>query len=279
MLLSSCCHTGGRAELREAGIKAPILVLGSIADDEAELVAKYNLIQTVYSKDIVCMLNALGKEHNRIVPVHIKLDTGMGRIGIRNDRELIDLLEQIKKLSYIDCQGVFTHFSTSDESDKTYTKEQLKIFNEMLHICKSYDIHFKYVHAANSAAIIDCPNTYFNMVRGGIAMYGYYPSDEVELQKVDISPVLEWHTKVMHIKEVKRGDAISYGKTFIAQKPMKIATIPVGYGDGYNRLLSNRGYVLVRGKRVPIVGRICMDQTMIDVTPIEDVSVGMMWCS
>jgi len=180
----------------------------------------------------------------------------------------------MKKLSYIDCQGVFTHFSTSDESDKTYTKEQLKIFNEMLHICKSYDIHFKYVHAANSAAIIDCPNTYFNMVRGGIAMYGYYPSDEVELQKVDISPVLEWHTKVMHIKEVKRGDAISYGKTFIAQKPMKIATIPVGYGDGYNRLLSNRGYVLVRGKRVPIVGRICMDQTMIDVTPIEDVSVG-----
>ena len=239
-----------------------------------DLVVEYNLVQTVFSEEDIYLLNSLGKKHNKRISVHIKLDTGMGRIGIRKEEQLISFLELLKNLQYVDCQGIFTHFSSSDEGDKAFTCAQLKKFKDMINICENYGVNFKWKHAANSAAIIEYPSTYFNMVRGGIAMYGYYPSNKIDTNKINLYPILKWTTKVMYIKEVEGGTSISYGRTFISDRPMKIATIPVGYGDGYNRLLSNRGYVLIKGEKAPILGRICMDQTMVDVTHIKDVAKG-----
>lgn len=262
------------AQLREAGIKAPILVLGAIDESAAKLIVEYDLTQTVFSEDIVKLLNELGKKYDKRVPVHIKLDTGMGRIGIRDAKELVHFLEIIKNLPYIDHQGIFTHFATADEKDKNFTQEQFNKFMDMLAMCKAHDIDFRYIHAANSAASIEYPNTYFDIVREGIAMYGYYPSTQIDTEKVVISPILEWHSKIVHIKEVETGCSIGYGRTFITDKNMKIATIPVGYADGYNRLLSNTGHVLVRGQKAPILGRICMDQTMIDISHIPGVTKG-----
>lgn len=262
------------AQLREAGIKAPILVLGAIDESAAKLIVEYDLTQTVFSEDIVKLLNELGKKYDKRVPVHIKLDTGMGRIGIRDAKELVHFIEIIKNLPYIDHQGIFTHFATADEKDKNFTQEQFNKFMDMLAMCKAHDIDFRYIHAANSAASIEYPNTYFDIVREGIAMYGYYPSTQIDTEKVVISPILEWHSKIVHIKEVETGCSIGYGRTFITDKNMKIATIPVGYADGYNRLLSNTGHVLVRGQKAPILGRICMDQTMIDISHIPGVTKG-----
>lgn len=261
-------------ELREAGIEAPILVLGAMAENAAKLIVEYDLVQTVFSIDTAKLLNDLGRKYDKRIPIHIKLDTGMGRIGIRSEKELVRFLELTKNLPYIDHQGIFTHLAVADEKDKSFTQEQCRRFRNMLAICKAHDIDFKYIHAANSAATIGYPNTYFDLVREGIAMYGYYPSNQINTEKVSISPILEWHSKIVYIKEVEAGTSIGYGRTFVADRAMKIATIPVGYADGYNRLLSNRGHVLVGGQKAPIVGRICMDQTMIDISHISNATKG-----
>lgn len=259
-------------ELRLAGIKEAILILGPIDTSEAELVVEYDLIPTVFSKDILLLLNRLGARHKKPVPVHIKLDTGMGRIGIGEDGELLDFLSTLRGLPYIDPQGVFTHFATSDEIDRSFTLDQSKRFEDMLSLCRAQGFSFKYIHAANSAAAIGHPDSHFDLVRVGISMYGYCPAYQRDL--LNLVPILEWHTKVMHIKEVDIDTPISYGCTFTTRSKTKVGTLPVGYADGYNRLMSNRGHVLIGGKKAPIIGRICMDQTMVDITHIPNVRVG-----
>jgi alanine racemase len=260
-------------QLREAGIDVPILVLGPIDESEAELVVRYNLVQTIFKAETALILDKLAKRYNKKVDIHIKIDTGMGRIGIRSKRELMGLCDILYNMRNINIQGVFTHFAVSDIKDKEYTLYQLKQFNGMITLLKDMGINPKYIHAANSAAIIDCPYTHFNLVRGGISMYGYYPSEQVLRNAIDINPILQWETRIMHVKYIEKGESVGYGRNFIAEHPTKVATIPVGYADGYNRLLSNRGHVLINGQKAPIVGNICMDQTMIDISNITNASI------
>jgi len=259
--------------LREEGIKAPILVLGPVSSDAAEDVVTYNLRPAVFRQDTIEALEKSGKKANRKVYIHLKIDTGMNRIGVRGDRELRDILGFIRDCTYVVLEGMFTHFAFSDAADKGFTMEQNRKFQEAVKYARSLGMEIPILHAANSAAIIDCPDTHYNMVRAGISIYGYYPSDEVS-HEVFLRPALTWKTRIAHLKTVQSGETISYGRTFEAKDQMKIATLPVGYGDGYRRDLGNRGSVLVRGKRAPIVGRICMDQCMIDVSHIPNVEVG-----
>ncbi len=259
--------------LREEGIKAPILVLGPVSPEAAEDVIRYNLRPAVFRQDTIEALEKLGRKTNRKVYIHLKIDTGMNRIGIRGDRELRYILGLIRDCSYVVLEGMFTHFAISDAADKGFTIEQNRKFKAAVKYARSLGMEIPILHAANSAAIIDCPDTHYNMVRAGISIYGYYPSEEVA-HDVFLKPALTWKTRIVHIKIVHSGETISYGRTYKVKEQMKIATLPVGYGDGYRRDLGNRGSVLVRGERAPIIGRICMDQCMIDVSHIPNVGVG-----
>ncbi len=256
------------AELREAGIKAPILVLAGIDVSEVKTVAQYDLTQCVFSTDLLDSLDKEAIKWGKFIDIHIKLDTGMRRIGISCIGELERFIAKAKQKSNLRLEGVFTHFATADEADKTFTNAQLDRFVEMLNVIHKQNIKPQWIHAANSAAILDCSDTHFNLVRAGISMYGYYPSSAVDKTQALLLPVMQWETKILCIKQINKGDSISYGRTFYAADPMKIATLPIGYADGYKRTLSNKGYVLVAGIKAPIVGRICMDQMMVDVTHI-----------
>ena len=263
------------AQLREAGLQVPILVLGGIIEDsDASLIIDYNLTQTVFTNDTLKLLSEKASKQHKNVDVHIKIDSGMNRIGIKNANELKSVINTINNIPYINCNGIFTHFSESDSADRLYTEYQLDNFTSMLEITKKMGIKIKWIHAANSAAIIDYPNTYFNMVRAGISMYGYYPSQYVNKGNLNLLPILQWETKIIHIKNIQPGESVSYGRTFTASKSTRVATLPVGYADGYNRLLSNKGYVLINGHKAPVIGRICMDQTMVDISGIPDVNIG-----
>ena len=256
------------AELREAGIKAPILVLGGIDISDVETVSQFDLDQCVFSTDLLDGLNKEGIKRGKRINIHIKIDTGMNRIGISRVEELARFLKEAKELSNLRLDGIFTHFATADEADRTFTREQLERFTEMLNIVKKHNLQPKWVHAANSAAILVSPDTHFNLVRAGISMYGYYPSSEMDKTQVSLLPVMQWETRILCVKEVNQGESISYGRTFYAPTPMRIATLPIGYADGYKRILSNKGHVLIAGVKAPVVGRICMDQMMVDVTHI-----------
>jgi len=262
-------------ELRKAGIKAPILVLGGIDDSQARLVAEWDLVQTVFSEETLMALEREAKRLDKEVSVHLKIDTGMGRIGIRNIKEARKICEAISRLEHIKLQGAFTHFASSDEADNSFTQVQMRSFEKFIEGIQEFtQKSLKWVHAANSAAIIRYPDTYLNMVRAGISMYGYYPSKDVASTSIHLKPILEWRTRIVYIKEVEEGEGISYGRTFISPRKARIATLPVGYADGYNRLLSNKGWVLIHGQKAPVVGRVCMDQIMVDVTDISSPKVG-----
>lgn len=262
------------AELREAGITAPILVLGGIDETQVKTVVEYDLTQCAFSLEVARLLNYEAQRLNKRIAIHLKVDTGMGRIGLVDVESIRRFCAEVKSYSHLRLEGIFTHFAAADEEDKSFTNQQMSRFLKVLDTLRSEGIDFKWVHAANSAAIIDCPDTHFNLVRAGIAMYGYYPSPHVDHSRVHLEPILQWETKVVHVKDIDRGDSVSYGRTFIAQRPMRIATLPVGYADGYSRLLSNKGWVLIRGHRAPIVGLVCMDQVMVDVTHIPEVKPG-----
>lgn len=262
------------AELREAGITAPILVLGGIDETQIKTVVEYDLTQCVFSLEVAKLLNYEAQRLNKKIAIHLKVDTGMGRIGLVDIDSIRKFCCEVQSCSHLVLEGIFTHFAAADEEDKSFTNLQIKRFSNILEALRSDGVHFKWVHAANSAAIIDCHDAHFNLVRAGIAMYGYYPSTAVKRSLVPLEPVLQWETKVVHVKDIGKGDSVSYGRTFIADGPMRIATLPVGYADGYSRLLSNRGWVLIHGRRAPIVGVVCMDQVMVDVTRIPDVKPG-----
>ncbi|MDD4571160.1 MAG: alanine racemase [Clostridia bacterium] len=260
--------------LRMAGIMAPIFVLGYVAADQADLAIKYNIGQTVYSFAAAQAISLKAQERNRKALVHIKVDTGMGRIGFLPNEASLEEIVRIMKLPGLFVEGIYTHFSTADYKDKTWTLGQKKIFDGFCEAIENKGYHIPIKHAANSAAMIDMPETHYNMVRPGLAIYGSYPSQEVNHDIIDIIPALSVKARVSYVKKVPAGTPISYGRNYITSEPRIIASLPLGYADGYSRSLSKGGEVLLRGKRVPIVGNICMDQLMVDVTELGFVDIG-----
>ncbi len=259
--------------LRKHGINAPILLLGYTPELRFEDVINNGFIQTMYSYEMAEKLSKTAVRLGKTAVVHIKIDTGMGRIGYRVNDESADEIVRISKLPGIEVNGMFTHFAASDEADKAYTNMQFERFMKMDKMLKDRGLNIPVRHAANSAAIMDIDSMMLNMVRPGIILYGAYPSDEVIKENLDLRPVMSIKTHVSFVKEVEKGDCISYGRTYTAPDKRKIATIPVGYADGFIRAYAKDGKVLIKGKFAPIVGRICMDQFMVDVTDIDDVKI------
>ena len=258
------------AELREHGIRKPILVLGCVFPDQFEEMIRYDVRPAVYMESMAELISQEAVRQGKDAFIHIKIDTGMGRIGFPATEESADAVERISRLPGIRIEGMFTHFAKADERDKTYTFLQHERFVKMKELIEKRQIHVQYFDCDNSAGIIDFPDMKHDLARAGIAMYGMYPSDEVDRSAVDLRPALSLVSHVSFVKDVEAGTPISYGGTFVSDRPMRVATIPVGYGDGYPRSLSNKGYVLIHGKRAKILGRVCMDQFMADVTDIPE---------
>ena len=261
-------------ELRKKNITAPIMILGYTPLELSEELINNDIEQTVYDLEYAKKLSDIAEKLGKKAKIHIALDTGMGRIGFIPNEESIKAVEKIASLKGIEIIGIFTHFSTADEYDKTYTNEQFKKIKSFINELEKRGVNIPLKHASNSGAIMEMPETYLDAVRAGIILYGYYPSNEVNKEKLDIKPILTLKTTVSYVKEVEEGTSISYGRTFITKRKSKIATIPIGYADGYSRLLSGKAKVIINGKFAPVVGRICMDQCMIDVTDIGEVKVG-----
>ena len=261
-------------ELRNNNITAPIMILGYTPLYLGEDLINYDIEQTIYDLDYAKELSALAISLNKKAKVHIALDTGMGRIGFLPSDESFNAICEICALDGLDVIGIFTHFSSSDEEDKEYTQYQFNQIYDFINRLEKQGINIPLKHASNSAAIIDLPNTYLDAVRAGIILYGYYPSNEVKKENLSIKPALTLKAKIAHVKELESGMYISYNRTFKTSRKSKIATIPIGYADGYIRTLKHQAKVIVNGQLAPIVGNICMDQFMIDVTDIDDVKSG-----
>ncbi len=254
--------------LRQNGIDKPIYILGFTYEKRIEDAILYDTRMAVFEYDMALSVNEKAKALGKIARIHIKIDTGMSRIGFKDNDETVDIIENISKLSNVEIEGIFTHFARADEKDKAATLTQLNRFNAIIDKLKLRGIDIKLKHCSNSAGIIDMKEANFDATRLGISLYGLYPSEEVNKENVVLKPALELKSHVVFVKEIDEGTSVSYGGTFVADRKMKIATIPVGYGDGYPRSLSGKGYVLINGKRADIVGRVCMDQFMVDVTDI-----------
>lgn len=265
---------GEALALRRAGITKPILILDFVFPNQFETIIRNDIMLTIFQYGIAKSLNEAAGEMGTTAHIHIKVDTGMGRIGYIPDEKSIDEICRIAQLPNIEIDGIFTHFACADMTDKTSMNGQYAKFREFVEKLEERGINIPIKHVCNSAAIIDMDDGFLNMVRSGIVTYGLYPSEEVHKEKLDIEPAMELHSVVINIKTIHKGDTVSYGSTYVAEKPTVIATIPVGYADGYPRLLSNEGSVLIHGKRAKIVGKVCMDQFMVDVTDIPDVSIG-----
>jgi len=261
-------------EIIKSGINVPILILGFTPLPFAEDILNNNIEQTVYDLEYAKKLSEIAQEKNKTAKIHIAVDTGMGRIGFLPNEKGMEAVRQISKLPNINIEGIFTHFSTADEADKTYSLEQLAKFNKFVDDLENEGIKINIKHASNSAGIMDLPEAHFNAVRPGIIMYGYYPSNEVIKERLDLKPALTLKTSVVHVKTLPKDMYISYGRKYKTDKERVIATLPIGYADGYTRALSNKGKVIVNGKLASIVGAVCMDQCMIDVTDIENVETG-----
>ncbi|MBR1391283.1 MAG: alanine racemase [Lachnospiraceae bacterium] len=261
-------------ELRLAGIKKPILILGYVFPPQYETVICKELRPTVFTYEMAKELSQTAEALKREVPIHIAVDTGMGRIGYFPNEKSAKEIAQIGKLPHIIMEGIFTHFARADEADKTDALQQLREFEHMIGLCEQEGTRFTYRHCSNSAAILELPQANMDLVRAGIALYGLEPSDEVDTEAVLLKPVLSLKSSVSFVKKLPAGKSVSYGGTYTADTDRMVATIPVGYGDGYPRPLSNKGSVLIRGRRAPIIGRVCMDQFMVDVTEIPGVTVG-----
>jgi alanine racemase len=256
--------------LRQAGIDAPILVMGYAVPGEVVAAVRYDLTVTVNTIEVAQALAQQADAQGKAVAIHIKVDSGMGRFGLLPE-EVLPFVEQLHGLPRLDLEGIFTHFAVADLSDKTYTRQQFATFADVLKALEAGGYTFRLRHAANSAATLDLPEMHLNAVRVGLAMYGLHPSDEIA-PAVPLRPALSLKSHVARVRTLPAGASISYGRTYITTRAMPVALVPVGYGDGYHRILSNRGHVLIRGQRAPIVGRVCMDQFVVDVTGIEGVS-------
>lgn len=261
-------------ELRNNNIKAPIMILGYTPLDLGEELINFDIEQTIYDLDYARELSSLAIKLNKKAKVHIAIDTGMGRIGFLPTDESFNSICEICSLDGLDAVGIFTHFSSSDEADKEYTQYQFNQIYDFIRKLENNGINIPLKHASNSAAIIDLPNTYLDAVRAGIILYGYYPSNEVKKENLSIKPALTLKAKIAHVKELESNMYISYNRTFKTSRKSKIATIPIGYADGYIRTLKHDAKIIVNGQLAPIVGNICMDQFMIDVTDIPNVKTG-----
>lgn len=255
--------------LRINGIDKPIYILGFTYEKRIKEAIKYDIRMAVFEYEMAEKINEVAAKMGKKAKIHIKLDTGMSRIGFKDDEKAVEDVVAISKLENIEIEGIFTHFARADETDKSNTFMQMKRFDEFNAKLKENGVDIKIKHCSNSAGIIDLKEANYNATRIGISLYGLYPSDEVNKDNVPLKPALELKSHIVFIKDIDEGTAVSYGGTFVADKKMRIATIPVGYGDGYPRSLSNKGYVLINGKCAPILGRVCMDQFMVDVTDID----------
>ena len=259
--------------LRKSGITVPILVLGLTLKQQVEPLVSYNITPTVSEYEMIEKLSDSAFKEDKIVKVHLKVDTGMGRIGIPPNH-VLNFIKKVKVLKNVEIEGIFTHFSVADEKDKSYTEAQFKKFVEVLNILEKEGIRIPVKHVGNSATLLDLPHMWLDMVRPGISLYGLYPSEDVQ-KTIKLTPAYSFKTRIVFLKELLQGEDVGYGRTYTTKKKRTVvASLPVGYADGYNRLLSNKGEVLVKGKRFPIIGRICMDQCIIDVTDLSQVKIG-----
>lgn len=262
-------------QLRNHGIEVPILVLSYTDPRRAEEIITNEVTQAVFSHDLACALSEAAGKLNRNVKIHIKIDTGMTRVGFMPGYSAIKDVVQISKLPGIIIEGLFTHFASADETDKSYTYMQYEKFMSICTELNRIGLYIPIKHVANSAGIIQFPEMHLDMVRPGVILYGMYPSAEVDKTVIDLKPAMTLKANVTLVKDVEPGTSVSYGRIFTTRRPSRIATIPIGYADGYTRLLNGKGKVLINGTMVPVVGKICMDQCMVDVTDLtEDVKVG-----
>lgn len=261
--------------LREAGVKKPILILGYTFPYCYEELIREEIRPAVYRRDTVEELVAAAVKVGQKAKVHIKVDTGMGRIGITPDEEGLEFVRFLMGHPELEVEGIFTHFAKSDEEDKTSAYHQLALFQNFIdRIQTELGLTIPVKHCSNSAAILEMPQANMDMVRAGITTYGLYPSEEVSKDIVPLRAAMSLYSHIVYCKTIHAGQSVSYGGLFTAQKDTRVATIPVGYGDGYPRSLSGKGYVLIRGKKAPILGRVCMDQFMVDISEIPGVMEG-----
>lgn len=261
------------AELREAKLKLPILILGYTMHGKYADVVKYDAAQTIYNYEDARLLSEEAGKQGKTAKLHIALDTGMTRIGFLPEEKSVTELQRIMALPNIEVEGLFTHMACADETDKTHAQKQIRRFDEFIAMLDGAGIKIALKHICNSAGIIDFDDYRYDMVRCGIITYGLYPSEEVMKERLDLRPAVSWYAHVTHVKTSPAGEGVSYGATYVTKAPTRIATVGIGYADGYSRGLSNKGSVLIHGKRAPIIGRVCMDQFMVDVSDIPDVEV------
>jgi alanine racemase len=276
---------GEALHLRRAGLDAPLLVFGYTPPADAEKLIDFDLRQCVYSLATASRYSATALARGTRIKVHIKVDTGMGRLGLvpaaltaeaGADSAGSDFLAEmiaLARLPGIEAEGIFTHFAASDSSDKSSAKRQLALFLDVLDRLHSHGLDFPIRHAANSAALMELPESHLDLVRPGIALYGLAPSDEIDMTRFDLKPAMALKTRIIHLKSVPAGFTVSYGMTHRTPHPTVIATVPAGYADGYRRMFSSQGRMLVRGRPAPVVGRVCMDLTMLDVGSIPGVEL------
>ena len=261
--------------LRRGGLCKPVLILGYAFSESYGGLAEQDIRPTVFRLDMAKELSEEAVKRGKRLKIHIKVDTGMSRVGIFPDDTGVSFVKQVTELPGIEIEGIFTHFARADERDKTSAREQFARFTSFTErLERELSLRIPLKHCANSAAIMELPETALDLVRAGIALYGLWPSEEMDREKNTLRPVLRLYSHIVYIKTLPAGTPVSYGGTYVTEGTRRIATIPVGYGDGYPRMLSGKGEVLIRGKRAPIVGRICMDQFMADVTEIPDVKEG-----
>lgn len=260
--------------LRENGIVQPILILGYVDLAEYETLVENEIDATIFDYETAKELNRTALKLGKTAYCHIKVDTGMRRIGLEPDAQGLDTIKKIKMLDALSARGLFTHLATADEKNKEKAEKQLARFDGFVKKLREEGITFELKHCANSAAVIDMPDACYDMVRLGIALYGMYPSEDVCTDDVKLTPAIALKSHVAMVKRVSAGEPVGYGATFVTKRETVLATVSVGYGDGYPRALSSKGYVLIHGKRAPITGRVCMDQMMVDVTDIQSVARG-----
>ncbi len=267
-------------QLRENGIRLPVLILGFTPASMAKVLADHHISQAVFSEEYAAELSQAASLDNVKVNIHIKLDTGMSRIGfmyqdIRRDEDSLAQIRRVCALPHLVTEGIFTHFAVSDEAEdgKEATERQLHNFSHAVESLQQSGISFRLIHCSNSGAIIDYPQAHFDCVRAGIILYGLSPSGKLE-NRLNLHPAMQIKSVVAQVKTIDANTPVSYGGTFVSEKPMKIATVPIGYADGYTRSLGNRAFMTIKGKKAPLIGRVCMDQLMLDVSDIDDVKSG-----
>lgn len=269
-------HGAEAVELRNHGIDKPLLILGYSSPEEFQTLLENQITITLFHLEDGRELSRLALELGQRARIHIKIDTGMNRIGFPCNSHTISVIQELAALPGLEIEGIFTHFAKADEMDKTAMGQQLDRFRSLLDGLQAAEINIPLRHAANSAAILEAGDFGFEMVRSGISTYGLYPSDEVDKGNANLIPAMSLRSRIAHVKTVPAGEGISYGWSYVTERESRIATVPVGYADGYKRALSGKARVLIHGRSAPVVGRICMDQFMVDVSQIPDVQIGDM---